>query len=57
MVGQINGGVVTYAEGENPAGDYNIVTPAFILKFIDLAYEVKTLRLKLEACEARAGRK
>jgi hypothetical protein len=48
VVGQINKGIVTYGEGEDPKGDYNIVTPAFVLKLIDLAFEVKRLELEIE---------
>ena len=51
MVGTIEKGNITYAIGENPQGDYNIVTPALILKFIDLAYEVKRLQLELKKCQ------
>ena len=53
IVGVIEKGIVKYSADENPLGDYNIVTPAFIMKFIDLAYEVKLLQLKLKECEAK----
>lgn len=51
IVGVIEKGIVKYAADENPLGDYNIVSPAFILKFIDLAYEVKRLNLELKKCQ------
>ena len=51
VVGVIEKGIVKYAADENPLGDYNIVTPAFILKFIDLAYEIKRLNLELKKCQ------
>jgi len=51
IVGLIEKGIVKYEPGENPQGDYNIVTPALILKFIDLAYEVKRLQLELKKCQ------
>jgi len=47
VVGRIEKGTVIYGEGEDQAGDYNIVTPAFVLKLIDLAYEVKALKLEI----------
>ena len=50
VVGIIEKGIVRYEPGENPQGDYNIVTPAFILKFIDLGYEAKRLQLELKKC-------
>ena len=51
IVGIIEKGIIKFEPSENPQGDYNIVTPAFILKFIDLAYEVKRLQLELKKCQ------
>lgn len=51
VVGVIEKGNITYAVGENPQSDYNIVTPAFVIKLIDLAYEVKRLQLELKKCQ------
>lgn len=48
IVGTIEKGVPKFEPGEDPLGAYNIVTPEFVLKLIDLAYEVQELKLEVK---------
>lgn len=43
--------IMTFDIGVDIFGAYNIVTPAFVIKLIDLAYEVKRLQLELKKCQ------
>jgi len=46
----MNGGQVALSETEDPAGQYLIVTRAFVLKAASMAMEIQQLRLELKLC-------
>ena len=48
VVGRIEAGVVSIEPGEDPLGKYHLVTTAFVLKFIELAYKIEKLELEVE---------
>jgi hypothetical protein len=50
VVGTMDGGQVALAETEDPAGQYLIVTRAFVLKAANMAMEIRQLRLELKLC-------
>ncbi len=43
IVGKVKDGNLTYNPGVDPKKEFYIVTPAFILKFVSLALEVREL--------------
>jgi hypothetical protein len=52
VVGRIEKGVAVFEPEEDPLGRYNIVTPAFVLKFIALEYKVVRLNLEIRRLNA-----
>ena len=52
VVGRIENGVAVFEPEEDPLGRYNIVTPAFVLKFVALEYKVIRLNLEIRRLNA-----
>lgn len=53
IVGTFHVGVLSFLPGEDPKGEYFIVTRAFVLKLADALAENRDLRLKLEKANAK----
>lgn len=57
IIGDVKDGVITWAEGENPNGEYLIVTKQFHLKLLAALYKIKVLEKKIEILEAQMRKK
>jgi hypothetical protein len=53
IVGKIVNGAVTFEPGENPAGDYFIITKALWWTTYKLAQKVRLLELEIKKLEAK----
>jgi len=53
IIGRIVNGVVSFELGENPAGEYFIVTKAFWATTYKLAWRVRLLELEIKRLEAK----
>jgi hypothetical protein len=57
ILGSINAGVVMFQAGEDPRGNYFIVSKAMIATVYKLAYEVKAQELEIKRLEAELRKK